>query len=464
MAKKIAIVGNGSIGLISAIQIKSSFPESQVDVFGFANKPFAGSTAAGAMAAVYAEVEKSFGSSQEINERYLQMGKIGATKWKQFLHSTGGHNCITSRDTYVYLQNNPTNFETSNFETVIEYAEQDKVVVELKKADIDYIFPQVAQSKISRAIKLDGEFTFSPNLLFSHLEKIAQDLGINLINEDVEIVDASKMRVHFNNQNITYDKIVLSAGVKSQQLLHEANMMQIFQGVGVAILINPVRNIEFDKLRKGAFRSVNRGGAQCGIHVVPREDGKFYLGAGNFVSKVETPQIRLDTVSYLLSIFEHDLIGRELAYNLTGQFVLGTRPRSLDGFPMLGPISTQPNIFVASGTNRLGLTWAPFIADQIVNWISEKNLSDLISGWEPDRNPIKFGDINQGIQYFVSSRISNAIEHKLLGRESDLETREQKETELRNAAHQMAKSVSERLNLKFNETVNPDNWSSILSS
>jgi glycine oxidase len=461
---KIAVVGNGSLGLVAAIELRRNLPEVEISVIGPADRRFAASTAAGAMANVYAEMEHTSSYLTEINERYLEMGKIGSRQWLDFLGDTGGSHCISSNDTFVYLQKNASSFEELNFQAVVKYAQADKVLQELSSAEIDTTFPLNSKQNIQSAIKIMGEFSLSVSDLFSHLDSFAREIGINFIDSEVNGINSSEMVIDIKNGSLKFDRIIVTAGAQSKLVLNNPSMLTLFQGVGVAMLLNPVRNLEMDKLRKGVFRSVNRGGAQCGIHLVPREDGKFYLGAGNYVSTIQKPTIRLDTIRYLLSTLENDLVGRECAYELTGEFKVGLRPRSLDGFPMIGPLATNPSIFVATGTNRAGLTWAPFIAMEIVSWIRESEASQLIKGWEPERAPIPFGSREDGVSYFIQSRISNSFEHGLIDRKCTGEELANKTDEFNKTANLLADQVSSNLGLTSLVTVNPDNWAAIVSS
>jgi len=449
--------------MYAAIQAKLSFEGAEIIVFGPADRPNAASTAAGAMVNVYAEMEHSEGSLLRANERYLEMGKIGNQMWRKFLSETNGSECITSGDTFIYLQENSSKFEELNFEAVIEYAKSDGVLEILSAKQIAQIFPIHAKSRVKSAIKIVGEFSLSVYKLFLHLDSVASKIGIKADNSKVLSIDLENLNLETENETLNFDRIIVTAGINSQQLLRNSSMLPLYQGVGVAMLINPGQNIEMQKLKKGVFRSVNRGGAQCGIHLVPREDGKYYLGAGNYVSKVQEPVIRLDTIRYLLTTLEKDLIGRECTYDLTGEFKLGLRPRSLDGFPMIGPLRSNLKIFVATGTNRAGLTWAPFIAEEIIHWLKEAEASKLISGWEPERNPIPYGTEAQGINYFANSRLSNSIEHGLITRDANEAELSQKFNEFSQTAQKLALEVSKKLNLPSGTTINPDNWAAVLS-
>jgi glycine/D-amino acid oxidase-like deaminating enzyme len=463
MYQNIAIVGNGSLGMYTAIQIKMTYPNASVHIFGNKNRKYAASTAAGAMANVYAEMEHSTGYVDEVNKRYLEMGKFGSRAWRIFLQETGGLDCITSEDTYIFLQNQASEFEKANFEAVRKSALHDNVLRDLTQEDFEQAFPSQAKNSIEKAIKIEGEFTFSVKKLFMHLDSVATSLGIVFEDIDVDAIEQGTQEITVAGNRKKFEKIVVAAGVKSHKIVGDDSLIPMYQGVGVAMLLNPIKDMEALKLRKGVFRSVNRGGAQCGIHLVPREDGKFYLGAGNYVSKIEDPVIRLDTIRYLLTTLENDLIGRASAYELTGEFVIGLRPRTLDGFPAIGSMKKNENIFIATGTNRAGLTWAPFVASQVLMWLQNDKLSDLIHGWHPDRSPIMFGTTTQGINYFVESRISNSKEHGLIEKMPSPEILASKTREFENAARIMSEQVSKTLGLPDGLTINPDNWSAVLS-
>ncbi len=462
---RICIVGNGSIGSYTALSLANNFPNANITLVGPSERKWAASTAAGAMANVYAEMEKSTGLVHETNLKYLEMGKYGSREWRKFLEASNGVNVITSEDTYVYLKKSHSEFEAKNYHAVTEAANQDAVLRKLDSNEIRRDFPSFASTTVLDAIRINGEFTFSVLNLFNHFEKLLQSSQINLISKNVEFIDLNKKTIILNScekSEIEYDLLVVCAGARSSTILEPNLMMPVFQGVGVAILLDGVKDLEMNKLRKGVFRSVNRGGAQCGIHLVPREDGKFYLGAGNYVSRVEDPRIRLDTVRYLLETLSKDLIGRNSGYELSGEFKLGLRPRALDGFPLIGPLADYPSVFVATGTNRAGLTWAPFIADEIAKWVGGKDLNPILDSWLPDRKPILFGTADEGINYFTESRISNALEHDLISKiDSEIVL---KRSEFNKVAKQLCSEVNSKLSLPNDVSVNPDNWSAIMSS
>lgn len=462
---RITVIGNGSIGTYTALKVLKDYPNAEITLIGNLERKWAASTAAGAMANVYAEMEKSTGYVHETNLKYLEMGKFGSAAWMKFLSETDGMQAVTSPDTYVYLKKAHSDFEAQNFNAVVEIAAEDGVLNRLTREEIVRDFPSFASTTISEAIRINGEFTFSVSNLFEHLDKLVNSSTIKLIKENVGSIDVLNKVIHIRNSEesiVNFDKLIVCAGARTSELFSKNTIMPVFQGVGVAILLDEIKNIEIQKLNKGVYRSVNRGGAQCGIHLVPRENGKFYLGAGNYVSKIEDPKIRLDTIRYLLETLSEDLIGKNLGYELTGEFKIGLRPRALDGFPMIGPISASPDVFIATATNRAGLTWAPYIASQISNWIANENLDTILVDWSPDRKPIPFGSAENGVNYFTESRISNALEHRLIPRaEHEIAA---KRIEFDAVGRKLCADVNKKIGMEPSLSVNPDNWSAIISS
>ena len=49
----------------------------------------------------------------------------------------------------------------------------------------------------------------------------------------------------------------------------------------------------------------------------------------------------------------------------------------MDGFPCIGNHQIYQNIF-ATGTNRVGLTWAPEIVNQALKWLDGKKFQTIL--------------------------------------------------------------------------------------
>jgi hypothetical protein len=116
----------------------------------------------------------------------------------------------------------------------------------------------------------------------------------------------------------------------------------------------------------------------------------------------------------LFKAVQEEFLGREIGYLLEGEIRVGLRPRSLDGFPMLGPLTNQPSIFIATATNRAGLTWAPEIADFVISWINGISTSSYLDCWLPDRKSLLLERPKDLVKQFISSRIGAGLEHGIV--------------------------------------------------
>ncbi len=170
-------------------------------------------------------------------------------------------------------------------------------------------------------------------------------------------------------------------------------------------------------------RSPNRG-STCGIHIVPRKENQYYLGAGSYISHKPNYNYRMGTISYLINSAENELFSK--LTKLDFQPTIGFRPFSFDGRPMIGKISE--NFFAVSGTKRDGLTMAPLIANEILKFLGNKKFeSKIFQGWSPLREPISFKNQKYSTQIYVDNKIAGLLEHNNI-KQKDV-TRVKKELE-----------------------------------
>lgn len=407
----VAVVGNGAVGMMSAIQIALEFPNLSVCVVGEALRPYSASNAAGAMINVYAEIENLPPSQFALGEKLLAMGKSSSSKWRRFLEQTRGEHVKTAEDTLVVLKEDAFDFETNNFGAMADRVMSDRVGRLETPGNLQY-FAGERSKNFSSVLRILGEFAMDSNSLTSHLDSVAKGLGISLVDTSASLVNCENSAVELaNGLSIKYSHVVVAAGAFTEQILPAGTgMMEMFQGIGTALVV--AKMPEGSSRPKEVVRTVNRGGAQCGVHLVPLTGQSLYIGAGNTVTRVKKPNIRFETVSYLLSTVETEFYGRGVGYQLEGSIRVGLRPRSRDGFPLLGPLRLFENVFIATATNRAGLTWAPEIAENVSRWLMGQSFSDCMEGWEPDRESLLLGSKSELANHYVESRVGAALEHR----------------------------------------------------
>ena len=413
--KNIAIVGSGSISLMTAFRLVCSEHQAQITIYEKPNSKREEATqAAGAMEAVFGEVEDGF-EDDLLQKRLIANGMKVRAAWDE-IYDNLGLDLITAKDTIVFLNKGANSFETKNYNSVISAA---KEFDELEFVDPEkYFLSEKVKAKES-VIRLKRERGFNARLLIERLRIKLVKSGVHFKQATVSDIDPYNNVVLTSkpeHSDLTYDKIILAAGASASELLpSECGVLPILRGIGLALLCEGVRYTEYVK-SNSVYRSVNRGGSQCGLHLVPEGRSAFYIGAGNRLSWSTSEALRFDTIRYLMNETESDLFGKSSMYSARGNILTGDRARSVDYLPLLGPLSSNSNIIVASGFNRIGLTMSPLIADDILRLLNGDD-AQYFTGYLPDRTPEPYGTMEQSAQKFSEVTCANLIEHDLIENE-----------------------------------------------
>lgn len=410
----VAFVGNGIISIVSALKLKEVKPELKVMIIGPSDRPFSASVAAGAMQAAFCEIEDTF--NELPRDREIFSIALAARKgWRTLLNRIEFRDAITADDTIMYRRKQATPFEKANFDAACSVANEHGCLESVTNSELKMIFQGNLQPNEVLAKKFTGEFAIDPKYFFKQAQMILENMGVIFVNEKVINIQSSVSNIEISLQNclqIQARKVILAAGTMSSKLTtQDFHILPIFSGVGTALTLDRAPH-GYNNLRL-VIRTPNRGGAQCGMHIVPRNNGKFYLGAGNYLSDQE-PAHRLETIRYLINICDEELYGKQTIYNSKGDLLLGSRPKTLDGYPLVGSLQKCPDIFVATGCYRIGLTIAPEIANEILLWINNQEPSSKFNKCRPDRKLHSYPSLEVAERYYSESRVSNLIEHGLL--------------------------------------------------
>ena len=454
------IVGNGAVGTMTAIKLRERFKNKRICLVGPKERLGSASVAAGAMAAVFAEVEKCCESHATLEQKYLDVGRRSSKLWRNFLSEINNDDIITCEDTIVFLKEGYSNFEMENYEASAGAALNYKSGDYLSAFQIKEAFPYT-YNQVNSAFKISGEFSYCTVKLFETLDRICEQQKISFYYENVDEIDTINRHIRLaDGEVLSADRIIVAAGAQTASLFENKEIVPMLQGVGTALVIQNISH-KLEYLSKYVYRSVNRGGAQCGLHCVPRSDGSLYVGAGNYVTLPMESMHRFETIKYLLDGFGSEVADKSISYSSVGVLCHGYRPRSLDGRPLVGSLKSNENIFVATGTNRVGLTWAPDIANQVLKWVDDKDLDGEYADWQPSREPKSLMSDEEAISYFSESRYAAAIEHLLFDPLDTVQINE-KRSEIELAVQKLTKSIKDNSGYKLSE-VHPDNWVTVSS-
>ena len=399
----LVVIGDGSVGSYTAWR----GVQEGLNVALIGNSDRSASLAAGAMNAVFGEVEHGF-ELNILHKEIFEAGLYSREKWMAYISQYMVNKAIVAEDTEIFLKNKASDFEIENYSEMKRIAD--------KYGVIDHPRVTIAAKKLEDVIRLKGEFGFDPILLLKSIIFNAKNKGLVVFQDSVQsIQDHGSILVSLytvGGFELLAKKVVIAAGAFSSKIgmPKEWNTVPIFPGVGTAIRFKG-RHSE-KEINETVIRSVNRGGAQCGVHCVPTPNG-IYVGAGNYLTTSLDAGYKPETIRYLTSESGKDILGDKYTYTNQAEFTIGYRPRSLDGYPVVGKVSGDERVYYATGFNRIGYTIAPYVADLIINEIAGLGLMGIKTpqSWNPSRNLHTFGNFQDATDYYVSSRLANMYEH-----------------------------------------------------
>ena len=99
-----AIIGSGSIAWITSLYLSNAAKDSSIALISELPRYYSASTAAGAMHAVFGEIEDDISKSVE-ERRSFEVALRSRKLWKDLFDQYKLNSVITAKDTVVYLQN-----------------------------------------------------------------------------------------------------------------------------------------------------------------------------------------------------------------------------------------------------------------------------------------------------------------------------------------------------------------------
>jgi glycine/D-amino acid oxidase-like deaminating enzyme len=216
----------------------------------------------------------------------------------------------------------------------------------------------------ARALFLPREGALSSRRLHEAYDAVLAKCA-SAIDADVEAIDGdgSWRRLATSAGPLRARVVVIAAGARSHRLLEGLGLgraiPRVLAGVGVALV-----------LRAPPPRSVVR--FVGGPYLVPWDDGRVYAGATNqLMEEGTTTPPASAAVSLRAELARY--AGPELAAAEATETLVGWRPTTRDGLPLLGPTSVE-GVWVATGTNRDGLHLSPLVAAELTRCLGTREL------------------------------------------------------------------------------------------
>lgn len=381
----VLVVGDGVLGLTITREVARS-GRSVLCVGRGAHTPGTASTAAGAMLGAIGEVTASDDPAAEVE---LAFRVRSADLWRRWLPEL-----IDELGATV-----PHGSGTVMFATLVNHRDRDNLAAarsaaqrvgapteSLDPRDVPGLRPARGHEAVE-ALFLPEEGHVDSGALLDGLARSIRAMT------HADLLEATVTGVHAgghpsvdlsDGQRIEAGVVVLAAGVGCADLLppeargggaEAGGVAPLLPGKGVSMVLTDLPT-EFPYV----LRTPNRDFA-CGTHVVPRPDGRLYLGATNRVSS--TPGVVGGVTPGELHALLHSGL-HELHVGLRTSTVAevrhGLRPLTLDGAPLLGPTAAE-GVWIATGTYRNGILMAPHMAALLVE--------ELGSGSPSPENPYR---------------------------------------------------------------------------
>ncbi len=359
------VIGNGVVGLSIAIEAVRRFPAARISLIGPDSRPHAATPASAAMLTAISEIMP--GTDHGPESAWFRLVRNSVTTWPSWLDD------VTAA---AGLPQGSVPAITRGLMVIGE--EKDEAFDEIERAArrIDAPHRRIEHRETpafdirtpgpdQRLLLLEDEGSIDPRTLLVHLDAVASRLGVTSIDSAILELEPGLLRFT-DHTTMTAGRIVLACGAGCERLLPDrAELTSLVPGIrfgiGVGLRCRVRTGLRFPRIPVRKPNHAQGSGTYC----IPHGPTDFYIGATTEVAadrRFEAHQHEIETLrSRARELLGSDLEGEEF------KPVIGHRPVSTDGFPVLGPIGE--GLFIASGTNRDGISAAPGIAGLITRAI-----------------------------------------------------------------------------------------------
>lgn len=409
------IVGNGGLGLSLGLVLARRGLTAAV--VGEASRPFAASAAAGAMNGCFGEVTPNL-----LRSRYgrlkLAMDVRAAGMWNEWeqslLDESDEASIRTANGTVVILNTiGIPEIDTAGYAAIRQALDEYKEPYEdLDAEEVGWLQP-VPTSRPLKAMFIPGEHAVDSGALLRGLATAFGRAGGTLVDgrvSDVRVDAGAATGVRLDTgDTLSAGTVVLAAGAVSHTLLGALpddlrdRIPAMVSGCGVALLLETANGLIPDSV----IRTPNRAFA-CGLHVVPRGNGRIYLGATNEISPEPSRTAAIGELNLLLGGIRQ--LRDDLVDGRVEKILVGNRPVPLDGFPLLGEAGVA-GLWMMTGTYRDGLHQSPMLAHEMAERILGESSDPELDVFTPVRAPIQSMTREQCLETAVKHTIAVGFEH-----------------------------------------------------
>ena len=361
------VVGDGVIGLAVALACRARETDLDIAVVGPVDRTGGASPAAAAMLTALAEIEPDTLADDGRRAKF-DLARRSVPRWSGWIahHAArAGLPSPTIAPGTIVTVTDP-GVDGPTLDAIRAAAALHGIETEsLELRDVPGLRPRRTPPE-APALRIAGEGAIDPLEVLTVLDAAARTSRIRRIADHAVGLEEGVVTLA-SGERVRADRIVVANGAHASRLLdtHAALAPRIPRvrfgtGVGIrAVLPNDA------DIPREVVRTPNRPDGH-GVYFAPHGHGRFYIGATCDIADEPRELPRVASLRRILDTAMDDLtatIGRAEC-----RPVLGHRPVSADGLPILG--RATETIWLATGTHRDGLVSAPEIADLLAEEIT----------------------------------------------------------------------------------------------
>ncbi|MBB5390097.1 MULTISPECIES: FAD-binding oxidoreductase [unclassified Herbaspirillum] len=409
---KIAIIGNGILGMMSARAWLYANPNAEISLIGPSDRPGSATRAAAAMLNSFTELEGD-SLKTDLDRFKFDLSRAATAVWPEVFQEI----CHGSEITYgfgTYVLNNAAtdDLDDENFAAVErfcqEYDEPHEIVA---PRDIPNYHPD-SRHRALKAIYLKREGWVNPKQFLDKLtDTVRSNPNARLIDaQAVTLVSKNGALSHItldNGETIEADQFILCNGASLTKLLESLKeqlpVQRLFYGVGMSIELQSKDNVHTH-----CVRTTNRGLA-CGVYSVPYGKDRTLVGASNYISPWPLNHGHAGS-AYTLLKSAMDQINSHFSRASLVNVNVGWRPTTSDTYPLFGRTSLN-NLWILGGTKRDGFHLSPIICRDLVSAMSGQDIDPRYSQLAPERKLIRNISREAAIAKAVRHQINASYQH-----------------------------------------------------
>lgn len=358
---KTVVVGNGIIGLLTALRLAQK--GMAVTVVGDPGRTGSATLAAAAMLSAFGELDAGV-LDTEMGRRKLELGITATAQWQPLAAELG---VPLGVGTYVLDAGGLD--ESVRFDAIADaLREYDEPHAPMKAA----LVPGHAPLRPARrALRIDREGWIDPRAVVAALDAALARAGVERIDGTATRVVAANAIELAGGRVVEGTQCLLANGARITSLLAASalpvRVPAVLFGVGSTI-----------EVRSASVHTACLRGR--GAYLAPHAD-RIVLGSTNVVvaEPVDDPGAAAKILDAAAEHLDHHLADAQVLRVTTGW-----RPTTADGYPLIGATSV-PGLVVASGTRRDGFHLAPAIADHLVALLAGEHGDPRFRPFAPER-------------------------------------------------------------------------------